>query len=231
MKIRYFIILLFISLGCENKIQKHPNVVLIMMDDMNDYPEVFDGHPQAKTPSINKLSDSGTSFLRAYSNDPMCGPSRASMILGVYPHNSSNFWQESWLKNEVLSNTKTIMEKFKENGYNVVGSGKILHHHKKELWSEYEHRADYGPVIYKGVRESGKRGIAHPDVPEPFSSIGQIDGSYGPFRKLSNLEQTEEQLSWAYGGSRGYKEFKYNSEDDRDLTPVSYTHLTLPTKA
>jgi arylsulfatase A-like enzyme len=28
-----------------------------------------------------------------------------------------------------------------------------------------------------------------------------------------------EQLSWAYGGSRGYKEFKYNSEDDRDLTP------------
>ena len=212
------ILLLFLSfISCKKHIE--PNVVLIMVDDMNDYPEVFDGHPQAKTPSINKLSDSGTSFLRAYSNDPMCGPSRASMILGVYPHNSSNFWQESWLKNEVLSNTKTIMEKFKENGYNVVGSGKILHHHKKELWSEYEHRADYGPVIYKGVRESGKRGIAHPDVPEPFSSIGQIDGSYGPFRKLSNLEQTEEQLSWAYGGSRRYKEFKYNSENDRDLTP------------
>jgi len=109
------ILLLFASfISCEKHIE--PNVVLIMVDDMNDYPEVFDGHPQAKTPSINKLSDSGTSFLRAYSNDPMCGPSRASMILGVYPHNSSNFWQESWLKNEVLSNTKTIMEKFKENG-------------------------------------------------------------------------------------------------------------------
>ena len=57
MKIRYFIILLFISLGCENKIQKHPNVVLIMMDDMNDYPEVFDGHPQAKTPNIKKSNN------------------------------------------------------------------------------------------------------------------------------------------------------------------------------
>ena len=219
MKIRYFIILLFISLGCENKFQKHPNVVLIMMDDMNDYPEVFDGHPQAKTPNIKKLASSGTSFLRAYTNNPICGPSRSSFLSGVYPHNSSNFWQESWLKNEVLSNTKTIMEKFMENGYNVVGSGKILHHHNKQVWSEYEHRADYGPVIYKGVRESGKRGIAHPDVPKPFSTIGQIDGSYGPFRMLSNLEQKEEQLSWAYGGSRGYKEFKYNSEDDRDLTP------------
>ena len=204
-------------MSCQNDIE--PNVVLIMVDDMNDYTEVFDGHPQAKTPNIKKLANSGTSFLKAYSNDPMCGPSRASMIMGVYPHNSSNFWQESWLKNEVLSNTKTIMEKFMENGYNVVGSGKILHHHNKQVWSEYEHRADYGPVIYKGVRESGKRGIAHPDVPKPFSTIGQIDGSYGPFRMLSNLEQKEEQLSWAYGGSRGYKEFKYNSEDDRDLTP------------
>jgi arylsulfatase A-like enzyme len=212
------LISIFMSfMSCQNDIE--PNVVLIMVDDMNDYTEVFDGHPQAKTPNIKKLASSGTSFLKAYSNDPMCGPSRASMIMGVYPHNSSNFWQESWLKNEVLSNTKTIMEKFMENGYNVVGSGKILHHHNKQVWSEYKHRADYGPVIYKGVRESGKRGIAHPDVPKPFSTIGQIDGSYGPFRMLSNLEQKEEQLSWAYGGSRGYKEFKYNSEDDRDLTP------------
>ena len=229
MKIRYFIILLFISLGCENKIQKHPNVVLIMMDDMNDYPEVFDGHPQAKTPSINKLSDSGTSFLRAYSNDPMCGPSRASMILGVYPHNSSNFWQESWLKNEVLSNTKTIMEKFKENGYNVVGSGKILHHFTDKVWTDFKYKTDFGPVAYKGIHDKGKKGISHPDVPEPFRTErmvgccnmngGQIDGSFGPLKNVENLKIDGEQLSWAYGGSRGYKEFKYNSEDDRDLTP------------
>ena len=229
MKIRYFIILLFISLGCENKIQKHPNVVLIMMDDMNDYPEVFDGHPQAKTPSINRLSDSGTSFLRAYSNDPMCGPSRASMILGVYPHNSSNFWQESWLKNEVLLNTKTIMEKFKENGYNVVGSGKILHHFTDKVWTDFKYKTDFGPVAYKGIHNKGKKGISHPDVPEPFRTErmvgccnmngGQIDGSFGPLKNVENLKMDGEQLSWAYGGSRGYKEFKYNSEDDRDLTP------------
>ena len=229
MKIRYFIILLFISLGCENKIQKHPNVVLIMMDDMNDYPEVFDGHPQAKTPNIKKLAESGTSFLRAYSNDPMCGPSRASMILGVYPHNSSNFWQESWLKNEVLSNTKTIMEKFKENGYNVVGSGKILHHFTDKVWTDFKYKTDFGPVAYKGIHDKGKKGISHPDVPEPFRTErmvgccnmngGQIDGSFGPLKNVENLKMDGEQLSWAYGGSRGYKEFKYNSEDDRDLTP------------
>ncbi len=112
--------------------EKRPNILFIAIDDLNDWVGYLGGHPQAKTPNIKKLASSGTSFLKAYSNDPMCGPSRASMIMGVYPHNSSNFWQESWLKNEVLSNTKTIMEKFMENGYNVVGSGKILHHHNKQ---------------------------------------------------------------------------------------------------
>ena len=213
--ITFFLALCIIS--CEKNLS--PNIVLIMVDDLNDYTEVFNGHPQAKTPNIKKLANSGISFLRAYTNNPICGPSRSSFLSGVYPHNSSNFWQESWLKNEVLANTKTMMEKFKENGYNVIGSGKILHHHSPELWTEFEHRADYGPVVYKGERKKGKRGVAHPDVPEPFSSIGQIDGSFGPLKNVNNLKMDGEQLSWAYGGSRGYKEFKYNSEDDRDLTP------------
>ena len=218
-KIIILILSLFFAFGCNSKTQIKPNIVLIMTDDLNDYNEDLMGHPQIISPNIKKLADSGVSFTNAYSNDPMCGPSRSSMITGVYPHNSSNFWQKPWFNNDVLNNTKTIMEKFKENGYYVLGSGKILHHNKKELWSEFEHDADYGPVAYKGIRKKGKRGIAHPDIPKPFSEIGQIDGSFGPFKNISNLVEDGEKITWAYGGSRGYKEFKYVSEDDRDFTP------------
>ena len=216
---KIFSILFLFNLVCEKNNGQSPNIVLIIVDDLNDYTEIFNGHPQAKTPNIKKLANSGVSFLKAYTNDPMCGPSRASMISGVYPHNSLNFWQESWLKNNVLLNSKTIMEKFKENGYNVIGSGKILHHHNSKLWTEFGHKADYGPVVYLGERIRGKKGMAHPGVPMPFSAIGQIDGSFGPLKNIQNLQLEGEQLSWAYGGSRGYKEFKYNSEEDRDLTP------------
>ena len=218
-KIIVLILTLFFAFGCNSKTQIKPNIVLIMTDDLNDYNEDLKGHPQIISPNIKKLADSGVSFTNAYSNDPMCGPSRSSMITGVYPHNSSNFWQKPWFNNEVLNNTKTIMEKFRENGYYVVGSGKILHHNKQELWSEFEHEADYGPVAYKGLRKKGKRGVAHPDVAKPFSEIGQIDGSFGPFKNISNMVEDGEKITWAYGGSRGYKEFKYVSEDDRDLTP------------
>ena len=141
-KIIVLILTLFFAFGCNSKTQTKPNIILIMTDDLNDYNEDLMGHPQIISPNIKKLADSGVSFVNAYSNDPMCGPSRSSMITGVYPHNSSNFWQKPWFNNDVLNNTKTIMEKFKENGYHVLGSGKILHHNKKELWSEFEHEAD-----------------------------------------------------------------------------------------
>ena len=95
-----------------------------MIDDLNDYNEDLMGHPQVISPNIKDFAKTAVSFKNAYSNDPMCGPSRSSMLLGVYPHNSSNFWQKSWLQNEVLSITKTIMEKFKENDYNVIEVGK-----------------------------------------------------------------------------------------------------------
>jgi arylsulfatase A-like enzyme len=226
---KYLLLFIIINYSCEDKILEKPNVVLIMMDDMNDSPQIFNGHPQAKTPNIKKLANSGVSFLKAYTNNPICGPSRSSFLSGVYPHNSSNFWQESWLENDVLANTKTMMEKFKDNGYNVVGSGKILHHFTHAVWTEFEHKTDFGPVAYKGDHQKRKKGISHPDVPKPFRTErmvgccnmngGQIDGSFGPLKNLSNLKMEGEEISWAYGGSRAYKEFKYNSEEDRDLTP------------
>ena len=227
--ISLIIILSILFFGCSDQEQIKPNIVLIMTDDLNDYNEVLQGHPQVITPNIKKLSDSGVSFTKAYTNNPICGPSRSSFLSGVYPHNSLNFWQKPWYNNDVLVNTKTIIEKFRENGYYVVGSGKILHHNKKELWSEFEHNSDLGPVAYKGKKEKGKIGISHPDIPKPFRTErmvgccnmngGQIDGSFGPLKNVENIKLDGEQLSWAYGGSRGYKEFKYVSEDDRDLTP------------
>ena len=52
-----------------------PNVVFIMCDDLNDYQGIFGGHPQAKTPNIDKLASSGIRFKNAQTNVPVCQPS------------------------------------------------------------------------------------------------------------------------------------------------------------
>ena len=78
--ITLIILLSILFFGCSNKEHTKPNIVLIMTDDLNDYNEVLKGHPQAITPNIKKLSDSGTSFMKAYTNNPICCPSISSVI-------------------------------------------------------------------------------------------------------------------------------------------------------
>lgn len=194
-----------------------PNVVLIICDDLNDYITGIPGqtgHPQALTPHVEKLAQSGVAFRRAYSNNPVCAPSRSSFLTGIYPHTSGNLFWDKWFNNPVLKNSKTLMEHFRDNGYHVVGSGKLMHHQKKELWSEFEHYADYGPFAFDGKNE-----VAHPSVPQPYQSIGAIDGSYAPLSDVPFADDENPKSGWIYGEWRKKFPFKYNSEDDRDPTP------------
>ena len=80
----------------------NPNVLLIVCDDLNSYIEGFGGHPQAKTPNIARLRDSGVSFQQAHCTSPICAPSRASFLTGLYPHTSRNYGFDKWFDNEVL---------------------------------------------------------------------------------------------------------------------------------
>ena len=67
--ISLIIILSILFFGCSDQEQIKPNIVLIMTDDLNDYNEVLQGHPQVITPNIKKLSDSGVSFTKAFVKD------------------------------------------------------------------------------------------------------------------------------------------------------------------
>jgi iduronate 2-sulfatase len=195
MYIKHCIKFLFLILVCHGAYAAdRPNVVFIVCDDLNDYVTGFDGHPQAMTPNMAKLASSGVAFKRAYSNNPVCAPSRSSFFTGIYAHTSGNLFWGKWFENPVLKNSKTIMEHFKDNGYHVAGSGKLMHHLKKNVWSEFKHEADYGPVVYNGEKR-----VAHPSVPKPFQDIGAIDGSYAVLEDLPYADDDNPESGWIYG--------------------------------
>ncbi len=130
-----------------------PNVVLIVCDDLNDYITGIPGgagHPQAITPHMDRLANSGVAFRHAYSNNPVCAPSRSSFLTGIYGHTSGNLFWSKWFQNPVLKNSRSLMDHFKQNGYFVAGSGKLMHHGKPNEWSTFKHKADYGPQVYDG---------------------------------------------------------------------------------
>ncbi len=192
-----------------------PNVVLVVCDDLNDWIEPLGGHPQARTPVLADFATTAVNFTNAHSNNPVCAPSRASFLTGLYPHTSGNLFWAPWFNNPVLENSKTVMQHFRDNGYRVVGSGKLMHHFKRDEWDEFPHRADYGPIAYDGAQRVG-----HPSVAEPFRSIGSIDGSFAslddvPFKDTPDMPGA----GWIYGAWGTTKPFRYESPSDRDPTP------------
>ena len=193
-----------------------PNVILIICDDLNTYIEGFDGHPQTKTPNIARLSASGVRFTQAHCNIPICGPSRASMFTGVYPHHSGCYGFTKWDTYEVLKNSRTMMDHFRANGYRTLGTGKLMHHMVRQEWQNYGNRADYGPFAFANGNK-----VAHPDVPAPFREIGAVDGSFGVFENLSGRKTSDGYpVTWQSGGwGPRARPLRVESQDDRDLTP------------
>jgi arylsulfatase A-like enzyme len=189
-----------------------PNVIFIICDDLNDYQGVFGGHPQAKTPNIDKLAAMGVQFVNAQTNVPVCSPSRNSFVTGVYPHASKDYGWTDLKKQPVLKHNKTIMRLFKENGYTTLGTGKITHGNVERDWDEWgmSLKNNYGPFYF-----DGKKKIALPTVPYPYSEIGPVDGSFGRLSDAGISEGQKDKKGWVYGWSN--EPMRYVNDNDRDL--------------
>ena len=63
-----------------------PNIILVLLDDLGYSDVGFNGSKDITTPTLDKLANNGTIFTSAYVPHPFCGPSRASLMTGVYSH-------------------------------------------------------------------------------------------------------------------------------------------------
>ncbi|MFK7734894.1 MAG: sulfatase [Pirellulaceae bacterium] len=97
-----------------------PNIVLIIADDMNWDDCGAYGHPLIRTPNIDRLAADGLRFQHAYLTTNSCSPSRASLITGLYPHNTGAE-QLHW---PLPEGTQTFVQALKASGYYTAAAGK-----------------------------------------------------------------------------------------------------------
>lgn len=64
---------------------KRPNVVLIMTDNHGAWTLGCYGNPDIRTPNIDRLAADGTLFTRAFASNPVCSPTRATVLTGLVP--------------------------------------------------------------------------------------------------------------------------------------------------
>ena len=117
------LLLLFFFAG---NLWARPNVLFIGVDDLRDWVGHLSGHPNAKTPNIDRLAKRGVSFTRAYCSAPLCNPSRISLLTGVAPSKSGVYGNGEKLRQK-LPDAVTLMQHFRASGYSVRGAGKIFH--------------------------------------------------------------------------------------------------------
>jgi len=124
MKKTLFIALLLINLGVFS--QKKPNILFIISDDLTTTAVSAYENKVSSTPNIDQLASEGTLYTKAYSQYPVCGPSRASFLTGYYPSATKTYGYVSGRKN-IGENRKTWPQLFKENGYYTARVSKIYH--------------------------------------------------------------------------------------------------------
>lgn len=105
-----------------------PNVLFIMADDLRDYVGWMGGHPQAKTPNMDRLAKRGMRFTNAHCNYALCNPSRTSLMTGMLPSSSGVFGNEQdWRRSVQVVGKATLPEQFYLQGYTTAAGGKIFH--------------------------------------------------------------------------------------------------------
>ena len=103
-----------------------PNVLFIAADDMNCDLGAY-GHPLVKTPNLDRLSRMGVRFDAAYCQQPLCGPSRVSVMTGLRP----DTLDMHTLKHELREKNPAVVtlgQLFRNSGYYSARAGKIYHY-------------------------------------------------------------------------------------------------------
>src|SRR5262245_49693043 len=79
------------ALGAQSrgaKASPRPNIVFILSDDQAHNTLGLAGHPYLKTPNLDRLAREGAWFRQASVATPLCAPSRAAFLTGLYGHTS-----------------------------------------------------------------------------------------------------------------------------------------------
>jgi len=172
-----------------------PNIVMISVDDLNDWVGVYGGHPQVKTPNMDRLAQSSVVFRNASCPGPVCCPSRSALLSGFMPSTTGVYGNaNNMLNSEIVQTHATMPEYFSKNGYITISSGKIFHKHSTPNGVDHGHWAF-------DIWEKEK-GTETP-IQDKFYSRGKgiING-----KKIDNAQYTGAGVDFAFGPTQESKE-------------------------
>lgn len=180
------LVLLILVSGCkgetekisEEATKKKPNILFIAIDDLRPELGAY-GSEIAITPNLDRLASEGLLFNRAYCQEAICSPSRASLMTGARPE-TINVVENFTYFREANPDIVTLPQHFKNNGYETVHTGKIYH---KPAFADLGLSWSRTPAEDKMTIEKSNTpgGFANPESQEMFKkNRADMIAKYGP---------------------------------------------------
>lgn len=106
------------------------DVLFIAIDDLNDWVGPLGGHPQTKTPNLDRLAAMGMTFTNAQAPSAICHASRTAILSGMRPTTTGIYDNgPDWRGQAVFAGKASLPRLFRDHGYTTQGGGKIFHAH------------------------------------------------------------------------------------------------------
>ena len=202
-----------------------PNVLFISVDDLR--PDIGSyGHPVAQTPNIDSFSQSALLFEQAYTQQAVCGPSRAALLTGLRP-STTGIRRLDQTVSGTLPSVTTMNKVFKQNGYETLSVGKIYHHFDDDAdgWSKPPF-----DTIYDFRQDRKKRGLSKGPPYAVWLSDELLPDAKNvahAVKELDRLSQQDDPFFLAVGLHRPHLPFrapkKYWDQYDAKLIPAPKT--------
>jgi iduronate 2-sulfatase len=192
---------------CEDANAEKPNVLFLICDDLNCDLACY-GHSQVKSPNIDRLAKRGVRFENAYCQYPLCGPSRASFMTGLYPDQTLVQRNAIYIR-EHVPNVQTMSQMFRSAGYFATRIGKIYHYNVPKHIGTSGHDDPYS-----WDHTINPRGRDKDDEPLIFSLR---PGSFGGTLSWLAADGTDEEQTDGMIADEAIKQLKTHANDGQQF--------------
>jgi arylsulfatase A-like enzyme len=161
-----------VALGADVELSS-PNVLLIGIDDLNDWVEPLGGHPDVQTPHLVRLAEMGLTFTNAHCQSPLCNSSRCSLMTSLRPSTTGIYGLSPFFRNtEKWKDHVSLNQLFRSHGYETYYAGKIYHGQHGRNENEFDH---IGPPGAPGFMPPKKLVPPTPAGNNPWVDWGVIE--------------------------------------------------------